>query len=152
MKHLHLANSGLRSLVDDDVYKWARKMEWRLHSKGYVKAGRQYLHRMVLGIKDTKISVDHKNGNKQDNRRENLRKATHAQNLWNAGRRSHNKSGFKGVYKCSTTGRYRAEIRANKKRINLGRFATAEAAAQAYDDAAKLYHREFARLNLGCGE
>lgn len=148
VKILRLTNSSKTALVDVDVYKWARHLSWRLDDKGYIANRGRRLHRMVLGLSGRGNQGDHKDGNKLDNRRKNLRLATHAQNLWNVGKKSHNKSGFKGVYLESWTGKYRAEIRVNGRRFTLGRFYLPEAAAMAYDRAAKEHHGEFAKLNF----
>ena len=81
--------------------------------------------------------MDHENGNGLDNRRENLRLATHSQNQRNR-RRTRDK-----VYKGT---------RRNGKKwvahIVLGTFASEEEAARAYDHAATLLYGEFARLNF----
>jgi hypothetical protein len=88
--------------------------------------------------------IDHRNGNPADNRIANLRECSHAQNARNVGRRR-NRSGFKGV---SPRGRkWIAQIGLNGRTIYLGLFATAQKAADAYDEAARLYHGEFARTN-----
>ena len=91
--------------------------------------------------------VDHINRDKLDNRRSNLRLVTHTQNCVNASLRVTNTSGFKGVnfYR----GKYwRAYIRVNYRHISLGFFPTAEAAARAYDEAAREHFGEFAFLNF----
>jgi hypothetical protein len=148
VKLLPLCNSDNFALVDDDVYEIVKHRQWRIGVKGYVMSGKDRLHRVVLGLSGRGNQGDHREGDKLDNRRESLRIATHAQNLWNAGKKSHNKSGFKGVYFEAWTGRFRAEIRVNKKRITLGRFHSAEKAAMAYDEAAREHHGEFARVNF----
>jgi len=89
--------------------------------------------------------VDHINLNGLDNRWENLRLATNAENMRNSGRRSTNTTGRKGVHFCHMTGRYRAQIWVNYKRIELGRFDTVEEAGAAYEAAAHKHHGEFAR-------
>lgn len=93
-----------------------------------------------------KANIDHKNMDKVDNRWDNLREATVAQNGWNAKAQKHNKSGFKGVILCRPTGRYYAQICANGQRHHLGHFATPEEARAAYVAAAAKYHGEFARV------
>ncbi len=90
--------------------------------------------------------IDHKNQIKDDNRWENLRPATNAQNQYNIGARSSNKSGYKGVTR-KTKFRWTASIRVNGNRISLGAFDTAEEAALAYNEAALKLHGEFAYLN-----
>jgi hypothetical protein len=90
--------------------------------------------------------VDHVNGNGLDNRRDNLRPATRAQNQRNARRRIDNTSGFKGV--SINRGRWQAVIRAGGTPRNLGRFDDPESAARAYDAAARELHGEYATLNF----
>ncbi len=75
--------------------------------------------------------IDHINGNKADNRIENLRIGSHAQNCQNKRRPMiTNKLGVQGVYKVNN--KYRAAIHKNYKRIHIGYFDTAEEAYQAY--------------------
>lgn len=81
-----------------------------------------------------------------DNRRENLRFATPAQNNQNASRRTRNENLPKGVSR-GTDGIFKARISSNGKQITLGTFQTSAAAARAYDEAAKTLFGEFASTN-----
>lgn len=92
--------------------------------------------------------TDHINGDGLDNRRSNLRPATHAENMRNRRIGSNNTSGFKGVSLNRRTGRWAACIVADGRRNWLGYHATPEAAARAYDAAARELHGEFAWLNF----
>jgi hypothetical protein len=76
--------------------------------------------------------ADHINGIRDDNRWENLRPATRSQNLQNTGAYSRNSTGFKGVSFGASEGTYAAQIGFEGKKISLGIFTTAEAAALAY--------------------
>ena len=87
--------------------------------------------------------VDHVNGDGADNRWLNLRAATRSQNSVN--RRYRNNTGYRGVRRLPN-GNYRARIKTSNKRIELGTFATAEEAHEAYKRAAIKYHGPFARL------
>ena len=102
---------------------------------------------MVHG-REPKDHIDHINGDRADNRIVNLREADASENNYNSGRRAHNKSGYKGVIWYRTRSTWRAEIRANGQRRNLGYFDTPEKAALAYDAAARQMHGEFAHLNF----
>lgn len=91
--------------------------------------------------------VDHINGDGLDNRRSNLRQATHAQNCANRGPTRANALGLKGVG-LLPSGRWRAQIRSSGHQRHVGVYATADEAARAYDAAATEAFGEFARLNF----
>lgn len=108
------------------------------------------LHRVILErvlgrvLAENEVP-DHINGNGLDNRRENLRVATKAQNHQNAQKRKDNTSGYKGVSLHKETGRYVAYINANSKRFYLGIFPTIEEAYQARQKALLEHHKEFGK-------
>jgi len=112
-------------------------------SNGYALINSRPLHRIVLGMGRGGLQVDHINGNRMDNRRCNLRKATAAQNGWNRTAQKNSSTGLKGIspYK----GRWRAEIVANGVRKVIGSFPTPQEAKDAYDAEAARLHGEFAR-------
>jgi hypothetical protein len=87
--------------------------------------------------------VDHINGDKSDNRIENLRLADARSNARNSRKRKNNKSGKKGVL-AAENGRWHAQIRADGQPLYLGTFDTKEEAHRAYCDAAKKHFGEFA--------
>jgi hypothetical protein len=107
---------------------------------------KKWMHR-VLFKAEHGVQVDHRNGNGLDNRRSNLRAASQSQNKKNLPAYANNKSGYKGVIRL-TTGRYRASIGVDGKRVYLGTYDDAETAAIAYNVAATNLHGEFARLNV----
>lgn len=102
-----------------------------------------YLHKMIL---KTELKGDHKNGNKLDNRRDNIRPATNSQNMMNRGKTCANTSGYKGVFKNKSL--WMARIKVDGKPIYLGSFTSREEAALYYDIAAKKHHGNFANLNF----
>jgi hypothetical protein len=91
--------------------------------------------------------LDHKDRDRSNNRLANLREATPAQQGQNQSIRVNNSSGLKGVSFDHTRNLWLARIRDNGKRINLGRFTSKEAAAEAYKFAAEKLHGEFASHN-----
>ena len=119
----------------------------RLIKKGQGRTKIEYLHRVIMEPKKGLV-VDHKNGDKLDNRRDNLRIATHWQNSCNKPKRQNTLSRFNGVTLDKRCGRWEGQIYCNGKRIRLGRFDSEIEAARAYDAAARTYHGEFARLNF----
>lgn len=84
--------------------------------------------------------LDHINQDKTDNRLENLRLVTHAENMQNRPCQRNNVSGFKGVAPCRKSGRWQALICSNNKQIHLGLFASPELAHAAYCAAAARLH------------
>jgi hypothetical protein len=129
---------------------------WRLSTSGYAKCDgiNPRMHRRIM---ETKLScplsdsdlVDHKNRNKLDNRRANLRLATKSQNGFNALQKK-NVSGYAGVierrWKTKTT--YSARINYYRQVIVLGTFDDPIEAAYVRDQAALQFHGDFARLNV----
>lgn len=108
----------------------------------------EYMHRVILarmlGRELVKGEwVDHINGNGLDNRRENLRLSTIAQNAFNKGKHSNNTSGYKGVSWNKFAGRWVAQITIDGKNKYLGYFDTPEEAHAAYCAKAKELHGEF---------
>lgn len=89
--------------------------------------------------------LDHIDGNPTNNRLENLRPATRAENNRNRTKRPGQTSRFKGVSWDRRTGKWFAQIMLGKKTFPLGFHDTEEAAYAAYCEAAERYHGAFAR-------
>ncbi len=132
------------ALVDDE--DWDRVMSvtgWKLDAYGYVVRnlprgqvvrGSQKLHRFIFGVTEADPEVDHRNGNRLDCRKSNLRLASRAENAQNVASRP-GSSRFRGV---SFSHRHRLPWRAlviqKGRRIFDQRFATELEAAQAASD------------------
>lgn len=104
------------------------------------------LHRFIaerMGL-DMTMEIDHKNRDKLDCRRCNLRTATDSQQAANKMRKS--SSGFKGVDKRNS--KWRAKIKTPEGVRYLGVHDTPEKAARAYDRVAREVHGEYARTNF----
>ena len=89
------------------------------------------------------MMIDHINGNPFDNRIENLRLATPAQNMHNGRIPKTNTTRLKGVYRSGNG--WMARIRANGENIYVGQYPTKGLAAVARAKAALRFHGEFAR-------
>ena len=152
MQTIPLTNSPLLAIVDDRIFERASELRWGLDKRnGYVRSTDRpnyiYLHHLVFGKPSPGKEVDHKNTNKLDCQRKNLREATHSQNQWNRTKYKCNNSGFKGV--CLTkSGRYEVSIKVKGVQRSLGTFSSPIEAAKAYDRAAKKLFGEFARTNF----
>ncbi len=152
---------GMVALVDDEDYEEVMKHRWFAHR---VRAGLTHyavtnkprsqgkgtirMHVLLMGTDPDGRQVDHKNGNGCDNRRSNLRWATNAEQRMNSGPGSRNTTGFKGVSFDKARGKYEAKLKASDRHLHLGRFATAEEAARAYDRAARETFGDYARTNF----
>jgi len=113
-----------------------------------------YMHREILGLTDRKIHGDHKDHDTLNNRRNNLRIATHSQNMANRSSHKNSTSKFLGV-SIETHKRgnkifkyWHAVISKDRKITFFGHFKTEELAALAYNEAAIKLHGEFANLNV----
>src|SRR5260370_42520695 len=121
---------------------YARRLEWMPEREIWV-----HMHRLILGCSATEEG-DHEDGDTLNNRRPNLRKASHAQNQQNKEKTIANTHGYKGITWLSDVGKWRSKITVNGKDLSLGYFHSKEEAARAYDEAAKLHPGKFARLNF----
>lgn len=119
-------------------------------SDGYLRvvfSGRSYLVHRVAWLLTTgewpTLNIDHINGDRSDNRWENLRLASHAQNMWNRPAPAGS-----GTYFCpdgKRKKRWRAAIEVAGTRINLGSFLDRDEATAAYESARTKYHGAFIR-------
>lgn len=144
-----IMKNGASFLFDPDDEPLIKAHSWSLsrdHIRTTVDGKTVYLHQLLIGLPSNR-EIDHINGDKLDNRRINLRPATHAQNNQNKGLRRDSTTGYKGVCFDKRSGKYIAYINADGERTYLGYFADKVDAAKAYDRAALLLHRDFARPN-----
>lgn len=89
--------------------------------------------------------LDHINGNILDNRIENLREATPAQNQYNAKLRKDNTSGIKGVTFRKSQKTWQVRVKINGVRKYIGDYKSLELAEIAATEARNKYHKEFAK-------
>jgi hypothetical protein len=110
----------------------------------------EYMHRRIMRVgRDPKVKVDHIDGDGLNNTYENLRVASHAQNIQNCKKQFNSTSQFKGVSWRKDEQLWVARIQVNGKSIFLHYHKTEEGAARAYDKAALQHFGEFAKLNFG---
>lgn len=88
--------------------------------------------------------IDHINGDRKDNRIENLRPATYEQNARNRKTNTNNTSGVKGVHRSKKTGKWLAYIKELGRKVHLGSFDTLEDASIARKEAQCRAYGEFA--------
>lgn len=141
--------------IDPSDFPTYKKYKWSIYN-GYVQTnikdvtGRSSTRRLhqILMNPSSGFMVDHIDLNKLNNRRNNLRICTNAENQRNRVRPANNTSGFKGVYFNKGRNKYASQIRYDNKKKFLGYFTSAIDAAKAYDLAAKRIFGQFARLNI----
>ena len=87
-----------------------------------------------------KGQIDHINGDKSDNRIENLRVVSNLQNKQNIMPPVNNTSGYLGVSYHKKSGKFAANIKVDGKITYLGVFETPELASIAYKEAKEKMH------------
>lgn len=104
------------------------------------------LHRVIFMMHHGYCAenIDHINGDKHDNRIENLRTATVAENRQNKALDVRNKSGIKGVFWHSKAQKWIAKIRLNGKSKHLGTFSDLSLAQEFMELAREMVHGKFA--------
>lgn len=132
---------GSRGKVGDVVGTLYKNGYLRTQVKGQVYTVHALVWLYHRGSLPT-LDIDHINGNRSDNRIENLREVTRSVNMQNLRQApAHNKSsGMLGVKRHSNGKCWQAQIQVNKKQIYLGLFDTKEAAHEAYLKAKRNIH------------
>lgn len=131
--------------------RYAGKPAGTSHPSGYMKVCGKYLHRVVWewhhGPISAGMQVDHINGNRADNRIENLRLASAKENARNKRSRKGSSSQFLGVSWIKAKQKWVAQIQHNNAVTPLGHYDDERAAALAYNAAAAREYGAFANLN-----
>jgi hypothetical protein len=144
---------------DGELY-WKRKTSNRdnigqkagtLNQRGYIKTGinkKIYSnHRLIFMMFNGFLPklLDHIDGNKLNNRIENLREATNGENKQNSKLNKNSSSGVKGVHWNSREKKWQVRVQVGKKRMSFGYFKDLELADLVAQEARNKYHQEFAR-------
>lgn len=144
---------GMKSIIDDadfnlvSKYKWCPR--WSARAKQHyasapVNGARVDMHRFLMDSPKG-MCIDHINHDGLDNRRENLRICTNAENSRNRrGANRNSKSGIRGVYFHKQAKTWFAEVRVNGKKVYLGSFKTPDEAAKVMPAALKKHFGSFA--------
>ncbi len=144
-----LCARGEKVTVDAEDFSILNGYKWSTNNRGYVygvvNGSRFAIHRLIVNC-PSKKQVDHINGDRLDNRKQNLRICTNSQNHQNKPKTKRNTSGYKGIR--FKRGRWHAHITLNRKQKHLGAFDHKMEAVHAYDAAAKKYFGEFALTNF----
>lgn len=132
----------------------------KLRKDGYrrvwVDGAHALVHRLVWKMEtgsEPPEYLDHINGDRDDNRIENLREATHSENMHNQEIRKSNTSGFTGIrwYDYPYTGKqpcWHVAITVGRKVVSVGYFRDIAKAIMAYERAAIDNHGDFAERKI----
>lgn len=137
------------AIIDIEDAERCQTKRWSLRNDYVCSGENTYLHNFILGRKtNMKEMTDHRDRNKLNNRKGNLRECNKSQNAANAiKQRGETTSIYKGVYWKKSRSRWVAKITKDYKGIYLGSFISEIGAAMAYNDAAKMYFGEFSLIN-----
>src|SRR5690349_12467039 len=155
MPQIPLSNRpGMFTLVSDIDLPLISLYRWRLNSNGYAvtnmrgddgKSHMVYLHRFLLKPPPG-LQVDHRFGDKLDNRHEMLRIVSPAENQRCKPTAAPSSTGFRGVTR-TRYGTFHAAIKVNGETIRLGTHIHLDTAVLIRDAAARRFHKEYAFLN-----
>ena len=144
-----ILHNGTICIVDQEDYD-------RLNTNKYYDEGRYvcrfdkgkkiYLHREILRFPD--CDIDHINGNKRDNRKQNLRTATRSENLRNKGLIKANRTGVRGCYWDKQLKKYRVRITVGYKDKHIGLYSSITDAKRARLKAEVDYFGEFRHIDM----
>ena len=124
-------------IIDKEDRQIVEKYYWFKNDSGYWVSASNYsynhcflrIHRLLLDAQQGEY-VDHKDRDRSNNRKSNLRFVTQQENNINRTKQSNNKSGFIGIYWDKQTSMWRSQIKINKKIITLGRYQNIEDAVK----------------------
>ncbi len=152
MKKVKLTR-GKFATVDNDVYEKVNKYNWYYIEGGYAarddfSSGKRkmvYMHRFIMDPPEGMV-IDHINGKKHDNRKENLRICTHRQNSWNAKKRTDNKSGYRGVSWDKSKQKWGVRLKVGNLYKFGGYFTNKIEASKRYGELVEKYRDEFSKV------
>lgn len=142
---------GRFAVVDDDDFDLVARYTWFVNQRGYVvrnpikndPTAHRRMHRLILGVTDPEIKIDHRDRDPLNNRRSNLRVCTQAENCQNRPGNPNTRSGYRGVSWHSGTNSWSARVTVNRVVHTLGHFTDELEAARAAQQF-RLAHMPFA--------
>ena len=145
-----------QTFLSGRMAKYAGNEAGTTTARGYITVGiktngktayylaHRIIWKMMTGA-DPIDQVDHRDGNRKNNRWSNLRSASNGANIRNSKLRCDNKSGVKGVHWDASRKKWRAVITVDQRYVKIGRFDHIEAAKAAIKAARIKLHGEYAR-------
>lgn len=147
MARLIPLTKGYNAIVDDQDYEYLMQWKW-YYDIGYAarkpSTGKIWMHRLLCV---TNQQVDHIDGNRLNNRRNNLRSISIQDNKKNRFKSNLNTSGYKGVSWSKSANKWLAQIQCDGQHYYIGIFKYKEDAAEAYNEKALELFGKYAKLN-----
>lgn len=141
--------NGETFYFDKEDYEKINTYCWGFYNR-YVSTrpknkNRIYIHRIIMGIENPNIIIDHIDRNPRNNRKNNLRVCSQAQNSKNRWIGKNNKTGVLGV--CFFRGKFLANIQCDGKKFYLGSYDCLSDAENARKIAERKYWGDFCPSN-----
>lgn len=123
------------------------KMGVKRYARVSVDGKAQALHRMIYLWHHGNLpkTLDHIDGDRANNKIENLREATQQQNCLNRKHHTNSKSPYKNVYWNEAANKWAVMVSVNKQRTYLGVYEDIELADLVAMEARDKFHGQFAR-------
>lgn len=141
-------NEKARAIIDLDDMDLISQYKWSLDNSGYARTRSPIsisMHKLIMSASDDDI-VDHKDHNRLNNKKENLRICTQSQNEMNKSIQSNNSSGFAGVYQTKG-GLWATQIKINGETIPVATSSSFEKAVKIRKEAEEKYFGEHSLFN-----
>ena len=135
--------TGIFTRIKGSGGKKAGSVAGSINTNGYIniqiKGVNYYAHRLAWLLEHGCMPsiVDHIDGNKDNNRIDNLREVTQSINMSNKVMSKYNKTGFNGVSWCNFYKKYVSYINIDKKRKTIGYYKIKEDAINARKEYSK---------------
>jgi hypothetical protein len=141
---VELSNGGY-AIIDASDASLVGHYWWNRMPKGHARTSsngglRLMMHQLLMRVPEG-FEIDHRNGNKLDNRRENLRIVRRSINALNRPPNKANTSGYPGVSYSKRGENWQARAKLENREIYLGRFDNPLAA---YARVVEFYETRFA--------
>lgn len=156
MKQIPLTQNKF-AIVDDKDFENLNQFKWFFNGKGYagrskwIKGGNSsiqiLMHRIILNAPKNQ-EIDHINGDGLDNRRENLRLCSHAENSKNRKFYKNNTSGVRGVVWDKQMKSWAVQFWFDGKPFPRKLFKNIKNATIYRQSLETVYYKEFRRLNV----
>lgn len=148
-------NNGEEFYFDLEDYELIKDYRWNI-IRGYIVTDIDNttvrLHRLVMGVTDSNIYVDHIQHNLKDNRKSQLRIVNPSQSCMNRGQMGHNTSGITGIRFNTQNNKWQAYIGVGGELMHLGYFDDKLKAIEIRNKAEEEYFGEYSYNNSIKGE